>query len=220
MDMIWISLLIKTSFNLSNTVNINNRLGTGLIVILATSFPFFLGYQNVYRQLIATVLALFSYSLLHISYKRSILFFIMSIFVHNTAIILAPIFFIKRIMNFKINARIFMSLMIAVLFIYFIVFTDSVINHKSAYSTKTDNTLVYLSMYIFLFVIYLVRFKFNFYVLARKVPSLIIILILMVGLINLDFDMIAERMGMMFLVFLLFDLYKYSISINNSNMQR
>ena len=84
---------------------------------------------------------------------------------------------------------------------------------KSAKSTGVDMSLVYLFMFLSTFVMYLIKFKFRFLDLFRKTPSLIIIITLMFGLSSLEYDMISERLGMMFLVFLLFDLYRYSNTI-------
>ena len=50
---------------------------------------------------------------------------------------------------------------------------------------------------------------------SLKVPSLFFIVIIMSGLIFLDADMIAERIGMMFISFVIYDLYKYTSEIED-----
>ena len=210
MDMIWIFILYRISINLSKSSLVMNNLSLGLIVILSTSFPLFFGYENIYRQLFATVFSLYSYSLLNSNYKKSIFFFIISFFMHNTVIVLLPIFFINKIFSAKIYLRVFLSLLVSIVFVMLF---NYVSQFKSAKSTGVDMSVVYLFMYLSTFIIYLIKFKFRILDLFRKTPSLIISIILMIGLYNLKYDMISERLGMMFLVFLLFDLYRYSNTI-------
>ena len=62
MDLIWIITLIKTSVNLSKESVITNKLSVGLIVVLSTSFPLFFGYENIYRQLFATIFSLYIFN--------------------------------------------------------------------------------------------------------------------------------------------------------------
>ena len=210
MDMIWIFVLYRTSVNLSKRSLIKNNLSLGLIVILSTSFPLFFGYENIYRQLFATIFSLYSYSLLHNSYKKSIFFFCVSVFMHNISIVLVPIFLINKIFRFKLYIRVFLSLLISIIFIMLF---DYASEFKSAKSTGFDMSLIYLFLFLSICIMYIIKFKFRFLDLFRKTPSLIIILILMFGLLKFEYDMILERLGMMFLVFLLFDLYRYSNTI-------
>jgi hypothetical protein len=211
MDMIWIFLLYRTSINLSKRSLIKNNFSLGLIVILSTSFPLFFGYENIYRQLFATIFSLYSYSLLHTSYKKSILFFCISVFMHNISILLIPIFLINKIFRFKLYFRILLSLLVSIVFLMLF---DYASKFKSPDSiTGSDMSLIYLFLFFSIFIMYLIRFKFRFLDLYRKTPSLIIILILMSGLLLLKYNMISERLGMMFLVFLIFDLYMYSNTI-------
>ena len=129
---------------------------------------------------------------------------------HNTVIVLLPIFFINKIFGAKIYLRVFLSLLVSIVFVMLF---NYVSQFKSAKSTGVDMSVVYLFMYLSTFIIYLIKFKFRILDLFRKTPSLIISIILMIGLYNLKYDMISERLGMMFLVFLLFDLYRYSNTI-------
>ena len=210
MDLIWIFFLYRTSINLSKESFYMNNFSLGLIVILSTSFPLFFGYENIYRQLFATIFSLYSYSLLKTNYRQSIFFFCLSIFMHNTVIVLLPIFFINKVFNAKIYLRVFLSLILCLVFIMLFNYASQ---FKSAKSTGIDMSLIYLFMFLSTFVIYLIKFKFRFIDLFSKTPSLFIIIFLMFGLTSLKYDMISERLGMMFLVFLLFDLYRYSNTI-------
>tara|TARA_B100000674_G_scaffold35881_1_gene25006 strand:- start:5390 stop:6391 length:1002 start_codon:yes stop_codon:yes gene_type:complete len=212
MDLIWIITLIRASINLSKESVITNKLSVGLIVVLSTSFPLFFGYENIYRQLFATIFSLYAYSIIKISYSRSIFFYIISIFIHNTSIILLPIFAINKLLRFNIYFRILISLTISLLFVFLFNYASQ---FKSARSTGVDMSMIYLFMFLSSFILYLIKFKFNIIDLFKKTPSLIIIILLMTGLATLKYDMISERLGMMFLVFFLFDLYRYSNSITN-----
>ena len=53
----------------------------------------------------------------------------------------------------------------------------------------------------------------------KKVPSLFFITLLMTGLVALNVDMVAERLGMMFIVFVTYDLYQYSCEIENKGIR-
>ncbi|MAR39513.1 MAG: hypothetical protein CMD22_02310 [Flavobacteriales bacterium] len=210
MDIIWIAILYKTSVNLSKTSSIKNNLSLGLIVILSTSFPLFFGYQNIYRQLFATIVSLYSYSIINSSYKKSIFYFCVSVFIHNISLVLIPIFFVNKLLKLNIYFRVFLSLIVSVAFIMLFSYASQ---FKSAKSTGVDMSLIYLIMFVSFLILYLIKFKFRILDLFRKTPSLMIVIILMIGLFSLRFDMISERLGMMFLVFFIFDLYKYSNTI-------
>ena len=152
------------------------------------------------------------YSIIKISYSRSIFFYIISIFIHNTSIILLANFSINKLLRFNIYFRILISLIISLLFVFLFNYASQ---FKSARSTGIDMSMIYLFMFLSSFILYLIKFKFNIIDLFKKTPSLIIIILLMTGFFTLKYDMISERLGMMFLVFFLFDLYRYSNSITN-----
>ena len=209
-DAIWIFILFRTTIQMSNLKK--DKFSGGLLIVLASSFPFFFGYENIYRQLLATVFVLYSYSLLNSRYKTSILLFVIAIFIHNTVLILLPIFYVNKLLNFKIKFRVFIALFISITIVFLLGYASQ---FKSGRSTGIDMSVVYLMMFYFIFFIYLIKFKFKIFDLFKKTPSLIIIIILMLGLNKLKYDMISERLGMMFLVFLLFDLYRYSHTIEH-----
>ena len=212
MDMIWIFLLYRTSINLSKRSLIKNNFSLGLIVVLSTSFPLFFGYQNIYRQLFATIFALYSYSLVSFRYKTSILLFLTAVFIHNASIILIPIFLANKLFRINFYLRVFISLIASLLFVGIINFLTQFKSNLDI-ETGVDLSVVYLFLFLSIFIMYLIKFKFRFFDLFRKTPSLVIITILMIGLTVFKFGIAAERLGMMFLVFLIFDLYMYSNTI-------
>ena len=107
MDCIWIITILKVGNRMAlfKKENLNNA----LLVILMTSFPFVFGYENIYRQFYATVFALFSYSLISESYKKSLFFFVIAFFMHNTVVLLIPLYVVKKLYRFNFSGRIQIS---------------------------------------------------------------------------------------------------------------
>ena len=77
----------------------------------------------------------------------------------------------------------------------------------------------YLLIFVILLLIGLLVFRKNIYNLFEKVPSLLFIVVLMTGLVSLNVDMVAERLGMMFICFLTYDLYLYSSEIRTKSIR-
>ena len=210
MDLIWIIAIIKTG-NRMSSFNYNN-LNNALLVVLITSFPFVFGYENIYRQFYATIFALFSYSLVDKRYYKSLLFFAIAFFMHNTVALLLPLFIVKKFYKFNFSSRIQISIIISCLIASSLGILESL---KSVERTGVEMGIFYLIIFVILLVTGLLFFKKNIYILFDKVPSLFFIVIIMSGLIFLDADMIAERIGMMFISFVIYDLYKYTSEIED-----
>jgi len=208
MDLVWVIVMIRTGNRMSknNKENINNA----LLLVLLTSFPFVFGYENIYRQFYATVFSLYSYSLIEKKYYSSICIFVISFFMHNIVALLLPLFFIKRFYKFNFSDRIQISLIVSLLFVASLSILS---NLKSAEQTGLNMGVFYLLIFVMLLLIGLLVFRKNIYNLFEKVPSLLFIVVLMTGLVSLNVDMVAERLGMMFICFLTYDLYLYSSEI-------
>ena len=202
LDFIWLLILIKICKN-----NSSENLGKGLIIVLMTSFPFLFGYQNIYRQFYASIILLYSYSIIDQKYNRGIFLFIISIFIHNLAFFIAPLLLIKKFFKFKLSDRIILSSIFSQLIILVLPF---VLFLKASAATKFDLSILYLFLFLAAIIIIVLKFKDNIYQIYNVTPSLIPSLILMCGFIFLRQEMIAERIGMMLLIFLMYDLYKYS----------
>ena len=214
MDLIWILVMIRTGNWMSsyNKENINNA----LILMLLTSFPFVFGYENIYRQFYATVFALYSYSLIEKKYYSSLFVFIISFFMHNIVALLLPLFFIKRFYNFKLSDRIQISLIVSLLFVSSL---GILLKLKSTEQTGLNMGLFYLLIFVILLLIGLLVFRKNIYNFFEKVPSLFFIVVLMTGLVTLNIDMVAERLGMMFICFVIYDFYVYSSEIKTKSIR-
>ena len=181
-----------------------------------TSIPSVFGNENIYRQFYATVFALLSYSLVDKKYYKSIYLFIVAFFMHNIVALLIPIFIIKKIYKFDISSRIQIAIIASLLFVSSLGVLESL---KSVEKSGIQMGLFYLIIFIILLVIGLIVFRKNIYVLFEKVPSLFFIVIMMSGLVFLDADMIAERIGMILISFVTYDLYKFTSEIENRGIR-
>ena len=214
MDLVWIITIIKVGNQMSlfNKENLNNA----LLLVLMTSFPFVFGYENIYRQFYATVFALLSYSLIENKYYKSFFFFLIAFFMHNIVALLIPLFLVKKFYNFKLPDRIQISLIITLIFVACLSLLSKL---KSSEQTGIDLGIYYLLIFIILLVIGMLVFKNNIYILFLKVPSLFFIVILMIGIVFLNIDMVSERLGMLFVCFVTYDLYKYTSEIKERGIR-
>jgi len=207
LDAFWIYLI----FCISKHDKANN-LGRGVVVVLVTSFPFLFGYENIYRQFYASIVLLYAYVLVDVNYKKSIFIFLVTIFIHNVTILFLPIFILKKFFNFNIKDRFIIASVVSILYVFLIGYMSQ---YKSAMSTGVDMSVYYLLLFCVFFILLIFSFKENVLLFLEKVPSLFFSMIIMFGLASINFDIIAERMGMMFIIFLIYDLYRYSNSIEN-----
>ena len=214
MDLVWIIVMIRTGNRMSssNKENINNA----LLVVLLTSFPFVFGYENIYRQFFATVFALYSYSLIEKRNYFSIFIFMISLFMHNIVVLLLPLFLIKRFYKFKFTDRVQISLIVSLLFVASLGILS---NLKSAEQTGLNMGKFYLLIFIIMLLIGLLVFRKNIYILFVKIPSLLFIVVLMTGLVTINVDMVAERIGMMFICFITYDLYMFTSEIRTKSIR-
>ena len=214
MDLIWIIAIVKVGNRLSdfNKENLNNA----LLLVLMTSFPFVFGYENIYRQFYATIFALLSYSLIDKKYYTSLIFFVIAFFMHNIVALLLPLFIVKKFYKFNFSDRIQISIIVTLLFISTL---GLLVKLKSTEQTGIDLGAFYFLIFLILLLVALLIFKKNIYELFEKIPSLFLITLLMFGLIILNVDMVSERLGMMFIVFVTYDLYKYSSEIESRGVR-
>ena len=205
LDFLWITLLVKITKKLKS-----NNLGKGVIVVLMTSFPFFFGYENIYRQFFATIIMLYAYSCIKYNCFRSIALFIISVFTHNIMIFVLPVFVIKRFYKFNLQDRSIISLLISLSYVLLIPFF---LNLKSFDTTQVDLSLLYLVLFLSLMIFFMLKFKQNVLNLVINLPSLIPSCIIILGLSILGHEMITERISMIFIIFLIYDLYLYTSEI-------
>lgn len=221
LDVIWICIMIKIGKNMS--LNNSERMSQGLIIVLISSFPFVFGFENIYRQFYATILVLLSYSMIIKGKSWHLILFFIAFFIHNVVILLLPFLIVKRFYIFKLQDRVIIASVLTFLLVVSLGFSSSL------KSTIDDSGLsmgkIYYLMFICVFILSLLRFRKNIYYLFEKIPSIPFIIIIMSGLmfnqwvISSSFEMVSERVGMMLLVFLIYDFYKYSSDIKNKGIR-
>jgi len=214
MDLIWIIAILKVGNRMAffDKKNLNNA----LLLVLMTSFPFVFGYENIYRQFYATIFALLSYSLVDKKYYSSLSFLIVAFFMHNIVALLLPLFMMKKFFKFNFTDRIQIASIITLVFVASLGFLSKL---KSTEKTGLNLGVFYLLIFITLLVIAMLIHRKNIYIFFEKIPSLFFIVVLMLGLVTLNADMIAERLGMMFIVFVTYDLYQYSAEIKSKTIR-
>jgi hypothetical protein len=214
MDLIWIIAIVKVGNRLSdfNKENLNNA----LLLVLMTTFPFVFGYENIYRQFYATIFALLSYSLIDKKYYTSLFFFVIAFFMHNIVALLLPLFMMKKFYKFNFTDRIQIASIITLVFVASLGLLSKL---KSTEKTGLNLGVFYLLIFITLLVIAMLIHRKNIYMFFEKIPSLFFIVVLMLGLVTLNADMIAERLGMMFIVFVTYDFYQYSAEIKSRTIR-
>jgi hypothetical protein len=205
LDIAWMYFLFKAVSQESL-----KKLGKGIIVVLATSFPFFFGYENIYRQFYASIILLWSYSLIDKNSSKAVKLFFISFFIHNLVLFLLPIFLVKKCLSFNMKDRITISSVASVLFVLILPF---IANFKDADPTKVDMSMAYMILFLGSLLFFILKFKDNVYKIINEIPSLLFSTILMIGYVVFRQEMVAERLGMMFLIFLIYDLYSYSTKI-------
>jgi hypothetical protein len=214
MDLIWIIAILKVGNRMAffDKKNLNNA----LLLVLMTSFPFVFGYENIYRQFYATIFALLSYSLVDKKYYTSLFILIVAFFMHNIVALLMPLFMMKKFYKFNFTDRIQIASIITLVFVSSLGFFEDL---KSTEKTGLNLGVFYLLIFITLLVIAMLIHRKNIYIFFEKIPSLFFIVVLMLGLVTLKADMIAERLGMMFIVFVTYDLYQYSAEIKSKTIR-
>ena len=208
MDFIWIYILFKIQKEINLKFNTTDNV---LIVILFTSFPLFFGYENIYRQLFAEIFSLYAYVVRERNESKSNFLFLIAILMHNTALIILPFLLIKKISKLDFKTRLYISTIVSIVFGLLLSFMSQY--KASAHNTGLDMAFIYYLLFFMLNYIYLIKNKFNIVRVVEKFPSIYLGLILMTFLIQLPVGMISERIGMFFLVFVITDLYIYSINM-------
>lgn len=211
MDLFWIYLLYKTSLK-EKYYKLNN----GLLIVLATSFPFLFGYENIYRQFYATVVLLFAYSRLEKRELSAWALFFTAIFIHNLSVFMLPLFIVKRFFKFNDLDRLVISILLSLLSIIILPYFMS---SKGIMHTGVDLSILYFILFLLTFIYSIFKFRRNVMMFAHYIPSIIPVIIITLGFLYLQQEMIAERVGMMFISFLLFDFYEFSNTFKNGSFR-
>jgi len=208
MDFLWLYALLSIQKEVNKRFNTEDY---SLFVVLFTSFPLFFGYENIYRQLFAEIFSLYAYSIREQKGFKSNLFFLMAVFMHNTALLMLPFLIIKKFFKFNFKFRVFIATSVSLVFSSLLTIAS---HYKSGHETGLDMSIFYLAIFYCLIYIYLIKNKFNMFKVIFKFPSLYISAILLTALFMLPLGMITERLGMFFLIFVMYDLYIYTYSMS------
>lgn len=190
-----------------------------VLPIFLLSFAFIMGMENVYRQLIASIVLLYSYVIRKDKEQISNLFFIISVFFHNSMIVFYPLLMLVGFFGFKFKLRIFLAT--GVLFISVILLTGVlqgiISGGKSNVSTGLNMSYAYYMLYLFATVFFIIKFKYKVGKYIKFFPSLYYSLFILFPLTFLSSagSSAAERIGMTIVLFWIFELYTYSLSIKN-----
>lgn len=175
------------------------------ILLFMLFFANLMGFLNVYRQFLATVILFVTVILSLDSYYKSRILYVISFFTHNVAGLFLPFFFIKK----KFHQSIIFYLA-CILSLFLAIFSS---NTKSIAETGETSPV------LFLIVVFLLNFVFiaiNKFIVYREYVYLYYINIYGLFLSTIATFLlsgaIAKRIAMIALVFLLYSLY---VSIEN-----
>ena len=104
-----------------------------------------------------------------------------------------------------------------ILSISYILLLPFFLNLKSFDTTQVDLSLLYLVLFLSLMIFFMFKFKQNVLNLIENLPSLFPSFIIVLGLSTIGHEMITERVSMILLIFLIFDLYLYTSKITKKS---
>jgi len=204
LDTIWIYILLKSVDRLDTEY----KLYCALLLFL--SFPYFFFYQNVYRQIFATSLFLYAYSIRDRGLLKSDALMLLAFFMHNMIILLYPILLARKCLfvnDDEQKKRLFILATLCVILALAIMVATLHGLLRDGMSTGYDLSKAYIA----LFICASIYFK---YLTSNSKPSLfqisptaIYAIILLTGLKFLGFESsIIERVGLSLTAVLIIDL--------------
>lgn len=201
MDSIFFSLLVYFSFK--------NNIKPYFILLFILFFPNLMGFLNVYRQFLCTLLLFISFLLVTDNPFKSKLMYLVSGLTHNVAIVFLPLIFLKKKfiqLNFFFFS--FISIVLTLLFS----------GSKSEVETGETSPILFLAVIFILSTIFLalnklVLYKKNIDLYYLNFYCIIVSIVSCVFLANAP----AKRICMMTLVFLLYSIYWF-IENNRKNI--
>lgn len=201
-DMIWLTLLFYAMGNRRLSRNVPMYVIPFLIVF----FPLLMGYQNVYRQLVACAFVLFAFF-----GARNLLvagfFGLLALFTHNAAIVYMPLLYIYAVTNGMATAKIrfFHKSIFALLYlvmiagVYYSSLGDTQLG-KSSSSTGISLTFAYLAVFMAMSFVALVLDNFNVKRFIQHNITLTYSIFTFIAFIPVLGGAQAERIGMMLLI--------------------
>ncbi|WP_438767201.1 hypothetical protein [Kushneria sp. TE3] len=201
-DMIWLTLLFYAMGNR----RLSSKVPMYVIPFMIVFFPLLMGYQNVYRQLIACVFVLFAF----FGARNLVVagfFGLLALFSHNAAIVYMPLLYIFAVTNGMAIPRVklFHKSIFALLYlvmlggVYYSSLGDSELA-KSSSSTGISLTYAYLAVFMAMSFVALVLENFNLKRFVQHNITLAYSIFTFMAFIPVLGGAQAERIGMMLLI--------------------
>ncbi|NVJ68677.1 MAG: EpsG family protein [Gammaproteobacteria bacterium] len=199
MDVLWCVVVLYALKKIFD----DNKDAYVCFAILSLSFPVMMGFENFYRQHMATAFALLAYSFSSSGVVRSGFLSLASILFHNSAVLTTPTILGKKLLGFSAGVRA-LVIVLLVMFLFFVLLLFSSGGagdfKKSNASTGLNLSMLYVALFfcILIFSLFITRgsFKDSF---EEFTPAYVgfFLVILMASLFN---DAPAERVGQLFIV--------------------
>ncbi|ARS54109.1 hypothetical protein B9G99_15475 [Kushneria konosiri] len=201
-DIIWITLLFYAVGNKKQSA------GVPLYVapFMLTFFPVLMGYENVYRQLIACMFVLFAFFGTRNLFVAGF-FGLLALFTHNGSIVYMPLLYLfattKGMTIPKLSA--FHKLVFSFLYLVMVggVYYSSLADSQLAKSSSTTGlplTYAYLAVFMAMFLIAFLIANFKFKKFVKDNVSLVYAIFTFMAFIPVLGGAQAERIGMMLLI--------------------
>jgi hypothetical protein len=190
-----------------------------LLSLVTLSFPFIMGIENIYRQLLASLLVLFAYNIRKKNEFYSNAFFLISLFFHNSMILFFPLLVLVKFFTLNLKSRLFITLLFLIIEIIFItgLLQGIITGGKSNVSTGLNLSYFYYLLFLTSSVFFIFKFNYKlrrYLILFPSALFAIFILFPLVFLSNGD-SSAAERVGMTTIIIFIVELYNYSLTIKN-----
>lgn len=186
------------------------------LAILLLSFPFFLCFQNIYRQGFAMAFLIAAYVIRDESKLKSDILFLVAVFSHNYIAIFYPIllcrgfYFLNPDYSLKLGL---LSMLVMILMLIGMRYGDSGLL-RGGKETGLDLSIAYIALFILL-AIYFKFFSDNYNKILISSPSTIFAVMMLVSFYIAGIESsIIERLGMTFLVITIIDIIDQPIKSN------
>lgn len=201
-DMIWMSMLFYAIGNSRQS----SHIPLYVVPFMMVFFPVLMGYENVYRQLIACALVLYAFFGVRNIFLSGIIG-VLALFTHNAAIVYMPLLYLFAVSSNMTAPRIgpfhkgvFMMLYMVMLGgVYYSSLGDSQLA-KSSSSTGESLTYAYLLVFMAMTVVALILDNFNLTRFFKGNISLVYSMLTYIAFIPVLGGAQAERIGMMLLI--------------------
>jgi hypothetical protein len=160
--------------------------------------PFFLGFQNIYRQFSAMVFVVYAISFVGRSFLNSLIFFLVSILCHNASAIFFQLLFLdKKHVYFRTVS------IVGYLLIPFILYFSA--GYKSNDATGLSLEIVYVAILFLLFLIYIIFLDFK----IKKIDEYVFIVLNCFYVCSLSVYFLSSASSERLSLFALFIIYPY-----------